>query len=189
MPTQPGNNGQQDTSDGTASPHIDNDKLINAVLFKKDLNEVHLLIDLVSGRADRSLSILSMPDPDHPSVILTSAEILRRITLMRYPPKNTDAMNAANATILLMAKDRLSALADPARALTIAYATMLTNSDRGRYWSRLFKLIMRKPRSNTPDQVSGDMGVDLALSTFPGLQAHAAQFSIYRTLLSWFVIA
>src|SRR5437763_17197174 len=100
MPNQPGNNGHQDNPDGMGLPHINNDKLINALLFKKDLNEVHLLIDLVSGRADRSLSILSMPDPEHPSITLTSAEILRRITLMRYPPKDTDTMNAANATIL-----------------------------------------------------------------------------------------
>jgi hypothetical protein len=33
---------------------------------RQDLNEVHMLIDFVSGRADRSLTTLSFRDPQDP---------------------------------------------------------------------------------------------------------------------------
>lgn len=140
----------------------ENDKLINALLFKKDLNEVHLLIDLVSGRADRSLSILSIPDPDNSSKILTSPEILTRIAQMRYPPTDTDIVNASNATILLMVKDRLSAFADPARASTIAYT---------------YLFIEANPKRLGPAFLDGSRArlTSKHQSTFPTIQVSASQ--------------
>jgi hypothetical protein len=166
----------------------ENDKLINALLFKKDLNEVHLLIDLVSGRADRSLSILSIPDPDNSSKILTSPEILTRIAQMRYPPTDTDIVNASNATILLMVKDRLSAFADPARASTIAYTYLFIEAESKTLGSHLFRWITRTPNVETSEHISDDTSVGLARTTFPSLQHHAERFNLYRAILSWFTI-
>lgn len=39
----------------------DDKKLLDELLFKQDLNEVHLLMDFVSGRADRSLALCRCP--------------------------------------------------------------------------------------------------------------------------------
>jgi hypothetical protein len=117
----------------------DDKQLIEELLFKQDLNEVHLLIDFVSGRADRSLTALTMPNPSKPTETMTSGEIIGSISRMRYPPpEETPVINAQNAAILLMAKDRLSALAAPARGLTIAYTTMFIEAEAaGLIWSRL----------------------------------------------------
>jgi len=90
-----------------------NRDLLDRLIFEQDLNEVHLLIDFISGRADRSITTLSMPNPTRPGETLTAGEIVEAITTMRYPPQGGDAVNAANAAILLMAKDRLSTLAAP----------------------------------------------------------------------------
>src|SRR5437764_12755793 len=107
-------------SDGRQSPRKQStdEKLLDELIFRQDLNEVHLLIDFISGRADRSLLTLAMPDPQRPKKMMTSGEIVEAITKMRYPPDKSQTVNARNAAILLMAKDRLSALANPARGLT-----------------------------------------------------------------------
>ena len=118
------------------SPEAIPDKdVLEELIFKQDLNEVHLLIDFVSGRADRSLSTLSMRDPGDPAKTMTSGEIIKAIAEMRYPPKGTDAVNARNAAILLVAKDQLSALATPATGLTIAYTRLFIGEEAGVPWS------------------------------------------------------
>ena len=107
--------------DKPAAPQTGNRDLLDRLIFEQDLNELHLLIDFVSGRSDRTLTSLTMPDPTAPDKTMTAAEIVEAITKMRYPPRGSDAVNSENAAILLMAKDRLSSLAAPARGITIAY--------------------------------------------------------------------
>lgn len=109
------------------------DQMLDELIFKQDLNEVHLLIDFISGRSDRSLSTLAMPNPhkdaDYPGDTLSSSDIVTRVAKMRYPPDENRVVNSHNAAILLMAKDRLTALASPARGLTIAYTAMFVGSE------------------------------------------------------------
>src|ERR1700676_1443118 len=68
---------------------------IDEEIFKRDLNEVHLLIDFVSGRPDKNLGDLTVPDPTQewqhgqagqkrPN--LDPAEAVRRIAQIRWPP-------------------------------------------------------------------------------------------------------
>lgn len=194
----------------------DDKHLIEELIFKQDLNEVHLLIDFVSGRADRSLTTLTMPNPSKPGETMTSGQIVEAISKMRYPPpEETPVINAQNAAILLMAKDRLSALAAPARGLTIAYTTMFIDAESGRsIWSRLRRWFgnraRRKPETGSavspapagdkpaaattaerlPDnhRPHHDTRVDLARTTFPGLQAHARKFRRGRDGLVWFTL-
>ncbi|MBV9551168.1 MAG: hypothetical protein JO032_00105, partial [Alphaproteobacteria bacterium] len=149
------------------------------LIFQKDLYEVLLLIDLVSGRPDRSLSTLSMPDPDNPQNTLNYGDILKRISLMRYPPTGTEIMNASNAAILLAAKDRLSALADPARGLGIAYTWMFIDAGRVRDLARRH---IREPARACQDRLR-NAALDLALQTFPGLERHARGFRIWDAWL------
>ena len=189
-------------------------QLIEELIFKQDLNEIHLLIDFVSGRADRSLTTLTMPNPSKPGETMTSGQIVESISKMRYPPpEETPVINAQNAAILLMAKDRLSALAAPARGLTIAYTTMFIDAESGRsIWSRLRRWFGNRARRKRetgnglspapagdkpaaavtaewlPDnhRPHHDTRVDLAQRTFPGLQAHARKFRRWRDGLAFF---
>jgi hypothetical protein len=105
-------------------------------MFWRDLNEVHLLMDFISGRTDKSLTDLKdVPNPDPGSTgNLMPQEAVRRICLIRFPPEGTPQERASQAELLLLAKDRLTALASPARGLTIAFTSMfaaITNSEDG----------------------------------------------------------
>src|SRR3954468_21500572 len=100
------------------------------LIFAHDLNEVYLLVDFVSGRSDRSLSTLSINDPDDKKTSLTTSEVVRAISSMRYPtPPHEEVANARNAAILLLVKDQLSSVARPARSLTIAYTAMFVDAE------------------------------------------------------------
>jgi hypothetical protein len=164
----------------------DDRKLIDELIFRQYLDEVHLLMDFVSGRADRSLATLTMPNPAAPGETMTSGAIVKAISEMRYPPGPNSAVNAENAAILLMAKDRLSALADPARGLTIAYTTLFVAAEARRTfitaaWRRLLNGANRPARGH-------DTRVDLARRTFPGLAAHARKFRLWRDVLAWLTL-
>jgi hypothetical protein len=82
------------------------------LIFEQQLNEVCLLIDFVSGRSDRSLSNLKIRDPDT-AQDLSAAEILQEISQMRFPDHSKPKATSRNSTLLLLAKDQLSALAQP----------------------------------------------------------------------------
>src|SRR5437763_15266397 len=100
-----------------AEPQGGNRQQLDKLIFEQNLDEVHLLIDFVSGRADRSLATLTLPATDASSAAMNARQIIEKIAEMRYPPNRDDPVNWANAAILLLAKDRLSALAAPARGL------------------------------------------------------------------------
>jgi hypothetical protein len=199
---------------GERSDRSPEERLLDELIFRQDLNEVHLLIDFVSGRADRSLSTLTMPDPDDAKKILTSGEIVEAITTMRYPPGKSSALNGRNAAILLLAKDRLSALAFPARGLTIAYTAMVIDPEaRHSIWSRLRRWLRGRGTSTTdserrPSQHPGgdsgsspglgadteerthsdDTRINLAVSTFPALQEHVLRFGDWRRAMGWLAL-
>jgi hypothetical protein len=169
---------------GDQAPNTTTDEnLLEELIFKQDLNEVHLLIDFVTGRADRSLSTLSMPDPGNPAKTLTSGEVIKAIAEMRYPPKGTDAVNARNAAILLVAKDQLSALATPATGLTIAYTRLFIGEEAGvPFWSAF----RRRAEPGRNRERHHDIRIDLAQRSFPSLQAHAGKFRRWRDRLALF---
>ncbi len=125
-----------------------NRRQLDKLIFDQNLDEVHLLIDFISGRADRSLAALTILGTDTSTTSMNSRQIIEKITEMRYPPGDSDAINADNAAILLLAKDRLSALAAPARGVTIAYTAMFIDAEvktlPARLWDRLFAADTRK---------------------------------------------
>ena len=151
---------------------IPDEDVLEELIFKQDLNEVHLLIDFVSGRADRSLSTLSMRDPGDPAKTMTSVEIIKAIAEMRYPPKGTDAVNARNAAILLVAKDQLSALATPATGLTIAYTRLFIGEEAGVPWSGL----RRRAAPGQNRKRDHDIRIDLAQRSFPAFKPMPPSF-------------
>jgi hypothetical protein len=114
---------------------------------------------------------------------MNSGEVMRAIAEMRYPPKGTEAVNARNAAVLLVAKDRLSVLASPANGLTIAYTRLFIDAEVGTlYWS-----FARLPRQQIKNRNRHhDIRVDLAQRSFPGLEAHARKFRKWRDWLAFF---
>jgi hypothetical protein len=188
------------------------------LIFDQNLDEVHLLIDFVSGRADRSLTTLTIPSANDPNKPMASREIIKAIADMRFPPGGSDAVNADNAAILLLAKDRLSALAAPTRGLTIAYTAMFIDAEVktwvARFWDWLLAgsqtsktrrrppTALREPDNSDPnqattsgsqaaarqDQPEQDTRVDLAIRAFPTLQLHARRFRRWRDALAMFTI-
>ncbi len=174
------------TGNGVSDGPTDDRKLIDELIFRQYLDEVHLLMDFVSGRADRSLALLTMPNPAAPGETMTSGAIVKAISEMRYPPGPNRAVNAENAAILLMAKDRLSALADPARGLTIAYTTLFVAAEARRtFITAAWRRLMDGGSRLAP---GSDTRVDLARQTFPGLRAHARKFRLWRDVLAWLML-
>lgn len=192
----------------TAAPRLctlsNDDRLLDELIFRQDLNEIGILIDFLSGRNDRSLQTLSMPDPEDPGKTMTAVEIIEAITKMRYSPEGTPTVNSRNAAILLMTKDQLNALAHPARGLSIAYTTMFIGSEAGtlferwRDWRRdatarglpkgtpLRGSHLRGEKTEEVFAERHDIRIDLAATTFPGLLPHARRFRHWRDGLAYF---
>ena len=138
-----------------------NRDLFDRALFEQDLDEVYLLLDHISGRTDKSLDGLKITllARDGTPREMESAEFIAEITLLRYPPPGNEVERSRAAANVIKAKDRLSALAAPARGVTIAYTTMFVG---GRLW-----------RGGTPDSSR----FALAARAFPAYQGHAATFA------------
>ena len=102
--------------------HDANRELINEVIFLRDLDEVHLLLDFISGRTDKTLNDFEITLPD--GTAMQGAKLIEELTKIRYPtPVGRD--RAHDAALLLCAKDKLTAMASPARGMTIAFTAML----------------------------------------------------------------
>jgi hypothetical protein len=156
------------------------EQLIDELIFKQDLNEVHMLIDFVSGRADRSLRDLTIPHPDDPTKTMGSGDIMKSIAEMRYPPTGTRTANARNAFILLLAREQLTALAAPATPRTIAYTRLFIDAESFSWFGG-----SRKSGHDNENRIN-ESRIDLAQETYPGLGPHAHKFRQWRDWLALF---
>jgi hypothetical protein len=186
----------KDRSDGPPEQQTGNRQQLDKLIFEQNLDELYLLVDFVSGRADRSLSQLTIPSPDNSPIPMASRQIMQQIAAMRYPPNGSDAANADNAAMLLLAKDGLSALAAPARGLTIAYTAMFLDAEVKTGPTRLWDSCQRRFGGQTEaagdrawkDRAAQDTRVDLAVRAFPILQPHARRFRRWRDGLAMFAV-
>jgi hypothetical protein len=155
------------------------------LIYRQDLNEVYLLLDFISGRPDKRLSDLDnkISDPHSNNADkMSSAEIIARVSELRYPPDRPAGERATDAAFLLELKDLLNWMAQPARGLTIAYTTMFTEGSRGfghMIWNGVAGILGRQ-RSETATPTR----VQMAQRAFPGLIAIAANFRLMRGALS-----
>jgi len=97
---------------GASRPRRQND--IDEEVFRRDLAEVHLLIDFISSLPGRSLNDLKVLDPrweptpgkpDDRRPEMDPAETVRRISLIKFPPDPSPKIRAEDAALLLLAKD------------------------------------------------------------------------------------
>lgn len=151
-------------------------ELIDELIFKRDVDEGFLLIDYISGRSEKSLKDfdvdrLEIPGGPAPA---TAGQVLRKFCEIRYPPDPEPRVKAENAAFVLEVKDRLNALARPARGLTIAYTTIFVGN--AALWVR-----KNSKRQQTLVDQAGD--------AFPSIAWHARLFAIvYGTVLPIFLL-
>ena len=89
-------------------------------LIQHELDEVYLLIDHLSGRADRRISAVEL---DGCVDLGKKANLIDEVCRIRWPPAG-DQARATQAAVLFKARDKLNELAAPATGLTIAYTAL-----------------------------------------------------------------
>lgn len=150
-------------------------------VLERELNEVHLLLENISSNPDNRLPITSDAPP--PGL---DADWLTRVCQIDWPPSPADD-KAAEASLLIKAKDYLNTLAAPASGATIAF-TLLVTQDTG-------QLSRHTDHGSSPSRSS------LAANAYPDLIPKARHFrriiwwlSLFLTIwlvmtcvLSWYV--
>jgi hypothetical protein len=172
--------GRQDgDSPGAAGPKM----FAEGEIFQRDLSKVHLLLDFISGRADKSLADLKdvdICDRDGKSVALTAPCVVEEICKITYPPLGGTEAKARQAAFLVIVTDRLNHLAYPARDLTIAFTLMFsgvrTSFDTTSIFSRLrdfFALVFSSRQRAKPPPPAA---ISTARNAHPEFEARAADF-------------
>ena len=144
-------------------------------VFRRLLDEVYLLMDFVSGRADKSITGLTgirIPGDAAAANEAAADDIITHISTLRFPPAETQPLTARNAAFLLMVKDRLNRLASPASGLTIAFTAMVVGSVREPTGAAPGKLPEKRPTSR----------LSLAAEAYPGLMRPATTL---RRIIIW----
>lgn len=150
------------------------------LIFRRELNEVHLLLDFISGRPNAHIWDLDGKVPRSPSDTtdtppgeksackahdntLDAFETIKRICKLRYPPTSPSTDKAYDATLLFYVKDRLNSLAYPATGLSIAYTYIFVEEQRPIQG-------MHDPDRETQTRAS------VAREAYPGLVGSARRF-------------
>src|SRR3954447_6594348 len=105
-------------------------------IFQRELSEVYLLLDYLSGRSNQSLAT-ALADEKGGKV---SIEELCEIS---WPPQGSKPEQAKQAAKLLLAKDKLNTAAKPASGASIAFTLLVAGDDdlagnRRGWFRRLF---------------------------------------------------
>ncbi len=171
--------------DTASSVRTRHDLMVDQIVFKRDLDEVHLLLDHVSGQTDKSLDSLRVADETDPSgqKAMSTRAVVERITSIRYPPEGkTSAPTAADAAFLMVVKDQLNGMAHPARGLTVAYTSMFLGlaGRSGFPWSWLGGFARAAGLS---DQEDAARRLNLSREIYPGLVPHARLFRAWLAIL------
>jgi hypothetical protein len=149
-------------------------------LIERDLNDVYLLMDHLSGRPDISISDLTVHNPADPANPLP---LIEEVCKIRWPLPEEQFAHAKQATILFKARDKLNQIAAPASGATIAYTILVLGGAVGglRGWLSTWLRFIRPPdnaRSRT----------DLARAAYPNLVHSAASFRSWITLLQFMLL-
>jgi len=158
---------------------------IEDFIFVRELNEVFLLLDHISGRWDKSLYNFHNHDDGE-------AHIDELCAIGLLPPAS-DEERVAQAVKLLCAKDKLNAAARPATGLTIAFTLLVVGEENRRDWRNWVRNLLDVGRGKeSRHEESPDNGghtprhgshwekptrLTLARYAFPGLVKVAARFN------------
>ncbi|QBE66692.1 hypothetical protein [Pseudoduganella lutea] len=102
-------------------------------IFVRELYEVFLLLDHISGRWDKSLRDETGADP---------ALIIRTICEIGLAPATDPELRLSQAVALMRAKDMLNAVARPATGLSVAFTILVVGEeDRRKKMNALRRLL------------------------------------------------
>jgi hypothetical protein len=147
---------------------------IEDFIFVRELNEVFLLLDHISGRWDKSLYNFNNHDDGEPHI--------DELCAIGLAPPDSDEQRVAQAVKVLCAKDKLNAVARPATGLTIAFTLLVVGEENRRDWRNWIRSMMfrheagqsgpsRAPHWDKPTRLT------LARYAFPGLVKVAERFT------------
>ncbi len=144
-------------------------------LIERDLNDVYLLMDHLSGRPDLSISGLTLPNAADPSKPLM---LIDEVCKIRWPLPDERTVYAQQAALLFKARDRLNQIAAPANGATIAYTVLVLGGSTGGLRGLLSKWF---PFIRPPDTARSR--TDLARAAYPNLVRSANNFRHWITTL------
>jgi hypothetical protein len=149
-------------------------------LIERDLNDVYLLMDHLSGRPDRCISDLVLENPADPAKPLP---LIDEVCKIRWPLPEEQMAHARQAAILFKARDRLNQFASPANGATIAYTILVLAGAGGgiQGWLSTWLRFIRPP-----DAASSR--TDLARAAYPNLVKSAASFRRWITMLQFMLL-
>ena len=174
---------------------------IQDFIFVRELSEVYLLLDHISGRWDKTLYAESKSKtPDYPS----EPDWIDQICEIGWPPTGSEVEHAQQAARLLRAKDRLNEAAKPASGATIAFTLMVIGEDlAGPWWRRWRAKYGRRDGDSAESAGNGSprepaagglaqarfgktpSRISLARTAFPGLVGNAYWFKLWiRAIVS-----
>jgi hypothetical protein len=173
----------------SVAPVASKDGSFDELIFKRELNEVYLLLDFISGRHDAHIWNLDVDIPARnglPNQKASAFDLYRLISTMRYPPRMGNGGHggnsgetedkAYNATVLLYVKDKLNSIAAPARGMTIAYTYI--------YLAEELPMVTPVGSSEPVEQEQGQTKASVARDAFPGLAASARRLRRKRNVIS-----
>ena len=102
---------------------------IQDFIFQRELAEVYLLLDYLSGRANQSLA-KALADETGGKVSI------EEICKISWPPVGAPTEQAAQAATLLLAKDKLNMAAQPASGASIAFTLLVAGDDESKEAAR-----------------------------------------------------
>jgi hypothetical protein len=94
--------------------------------FARELAEVYLLLDHLSGRSDKTLTSLIDDGKEK-----AGNGLIRKVCEIGWQPRGTASEQAGQAVTLLLAKDRLNTAAKPANGASIAFTLLVAGDDDG----------------------------------------------------------
>lgn len=151
------------------------------LIFKRELNEVYLLLDFISGRHDAHIWNLDVDIPvqGDANKKQTAFDLYQLISTMRYPPSGSiDTEDKAyNATVLLYVKDKLNNIASPARGMTIAYTYLYLAEE-------LPPTVDPEDTANINHPEHAQTKATVARNAFPGLARSARRLRFKRNCIS-----
>lgn len=156
---------------------------IEDFIFVRELNEVFLLLDHISGRWDKSLYNFHNHDDGEPHI--------DELCAIGLTPPDSDEQRVTQAVRLLCAKDKLNAAARPATGLTIAFTLLVVGEENQRDWRNWLRAALLRrgapsaAPSDGPPHTDKPTRLTLARYAFPGLVKAAERFNrrIFRIVV------
>ena len=137
-------------------------------VFKRELDQVYLLLDHISMNSDKHL-----PGTTMNGQTTVDYDFVRQIAKIKYPPSGGAIDQAEQATTLLVALDALNRASAPATGFSVAFTLLVSGEEEERKGHRGLARLEAPTR------------LELATGAFPTLVNPARRFTLFNTFFIW----